>query len=256
MSKAHKKSLLFAILLFLISTGLMASPQQVYFLKANKAYSEGAFTTAAELYQKVVAFGYESPELYYNLGNSYFKLNDFAGAILWYERAKRIDPGNEDIHFNLKVANNKIADKIEPLPELFYKRWYNNIVQLFSVDAWAISGIVLLVFALGLGSVYLVSRALIFRKIGFWAGNILLILALLSFLFTWSGYLALRSTNQAIVFSPTITVKSSPDEKSTDLFVVHEGTKVRLLDNISGWYEIKIANGSVGWLPATALEKI
>ena len=252
----HMRYFLFIILFSFVSSGLMAEVQQVYMLKANKAYSEGAFTTAAELYQKVIASGYESPELYYNLGNSYFKLNEFASAILWYERAKRIDPGNEDINFNLNVANNKIADKIEPLPELLHKRWYFAMVRLFSVDAWAITGIVLLILALSCGSVYLISRVLLLRKIGFWAGFIILFIALISFLFACSGYTALKSTNEAIVFTPTITVKSSPDEKSTDLFVVHEGTKVRLLDNISGWYEIKIANGSVGWLPISALEKI
>ncbi len=252
----HMRHFLFIILFSFVSLGLMAEVQQVYMLKANKAYSEGAFTTAAELYQKVIASGYESPELYYNLGNSYFKLNEFASAILWYERAKRIDPGNEDINFNLNVANNKIADKIEPLPELLHKRWYFAMVRLFSIDAWAITGIVLLILALNCGSVYLISRVLLLRKIGFWTGFIILFIALISILFAWSGYTTLKSTNEAIVFTPTITVKSSPDEKSTDLFVVHEGTKVRLLDNISGWYEIKIANGSVGWLPVSALEKI
>jgi hypothetical protein len=113
-------------------------------------------------------------------------------------------------------------------------------------------------FIIGLlcGILYLASRVLILRKIGFWFGLGLLFMSGLAMTFAWSGYSFTKSTTEAIIFAPTITVKSSPDEKSTDLFVVHEGTKVRLLDHISGWYEIRIVNGSVGWHPASSLEKI
>ncbi|MEI7980551.1 MAG: tetratricopeptide repeat protein [Bacteroidota bacterium] len=251
-----KRFFLLCLGFFVLAFFASAGQEQALIIKANKAYSAGAYTNAIDTYKKVVAQGLESPELYYNLGNACFKLNDFASAILWYERAKRLDPGNEDIDFNLKVANNRIADKIEPLPELFYKRWFFSLVQLFPIDSWAWIGIVLFISALACGTIYLASRLLFLRKIGFWAGLAMLFLSLLSLLFSWSGYTVQQSTQEAIVFAPTITVKSSPDEKSTDLFVIHEGTKVRLLDNISGWYEIKIANGSVGWLPSASLEKI
>lgn len=243
------------IILFGVNAGF-ASVQRDNIFKGNKAYSTGSYSTAVDLYKTVVNAGYESPELFYNIGNSYFKMNDFANAILWYERAKRIDPSNEDIDFNLNVANTKISDKIEPLPELFYKRWFNALVQLFPVDSWAIMGIIFFIAGLLCGILYLASRVLILRKIGFWLGAALILIAGLSIGFAWSGYSFTKATSEAIVFAPTITVKSSPDEKSTDLFVIHEGTKVRLLDNISGWYEIRIANGSVGWLPANSLEKI
>lgn len=248
----------YAILLIMLLATLTgyASGQRDNVFKANKAYSDGAYSTAVEFYKKVVDAGFESPELFYNLGNAYFKLNDYANAILWYERAKRIDPGNEDIDFNLNVANTKISDKIEPLPEMFYKRWFNGLVRLFSVDAWAAMCIVMFITGLLCGVLYLASHVLVLRKIGFWLGLGLLFFSVISLIFAWSGYSFTKTTSEAIVFAPTITVKSSPDEKSTDLFVVHEGTKVRLMDNISGWYEIRIANGSVGWLPATSLEKI
>jgi len=244
------------IIFFLASLTGYSFGQQDYITKANKAYTAGSYTTAADLYNKVVVAGYEAPELFYNLGNTYFKMNDYAHAILWYERAKRLNPGNEDIDFNLNVANTKISDKIEPLPELFYKRWFNGVLQLFSVDAWATIGIVLFIAGLLAGVLYLASHILILRKIGFWSAFGLLFLAIFFLIFAWSSYIFTKSTTEAIVFAPTITVKSSPDDKSTDLFVVHEGTKVRLIDNINGWYEIRIANGSVGWLPLTSLEKI
>jgi len=249
------------ILIYIISfltlpVGLFASEQQIYIHKANRMYGNGSFTESVDLYKKVIALGNESPDLYYNLGNSYFKLNDYSNAILWYERAKRLDPGNEDIEFNLKVTNNKIADQIEPLPELFYKRWFRSLVNLFPSDTWARMGIILFILALASGSLYLLSRVLILRKFGFWVGAFILLFSIITILFSWNSYTTVKNANEAIIFTPTITIKSSPDEKSVDLFVLHEGTKVQIKDQIGSWYEIRIANGSVGWIPANTLEKI
>ncbi len=134
---------IFLLLLCSLQHVFSGDVEQVFIEKANRAYAAGAYTEAAANYKKVVDMGYESPDLYFNLGNACFKMNDYAGAILWFERAHRLDPGNEAIDFNLKVANSKIADKIEPLPDLFYKRWYKGVVTLFSADTWAVSGIVL-----------------------------------------------------------------------------------------------------------------
>jgi len=247
---------LFLLSLLFASLTLFADQQQIYIQQANKAYSVGSYTEAATLYKKVVLSGYESPDLYFNLGNTYFKLNDFANAILWYERAKRLDPGNEDLDFNLNVANNKIADKIEPLPELFYKRWINNVILMFPVDTWAGAAIVLFIIGLSAGILYLASRVLFLRKIGFWLGLTAIFLSLITLTIAWSGYHNLKNQNQAIIFTPTVTIKSSPDEKSVDLFVLHEGTRVDILDRIGNWLEIRIANGSVGWIQSGALEKI
>ena len=233
-----------------------AREQQKLVADANQAYSDGLYTEAVSLYSQVVASGLEAPELYYNLGNAYFKLNDMSHAILWYERAHRLDPGNENINFNLNVANNKISDKIDPLPLLFYVRWYQAVATLFPVSAWALQTIIFFILTLVCITLYFSSRRLILRKTGFWAGILLILLTLFTILFSVSGYHSMKSLHEAIVFDPTITVKSSPDEKSIDLFVLHEGTKVQLLDKIGTWYEVRIANGSVGWLPEQALEEI
>jgi tetratricopeptide (TPR) repeat protein len=244
------------LIMFLSALTSSASAEQLTIAKANKAYAEGSYSAAAELYQKVADDGYASPGLFYNLGNAFFKMNDYARAILWYERAKRLDPGNEDIDYNLNVANTRIYDKIEPLPELFYKRWFTGLVRLFPVDTWARMCVWLFIAGLAGLVLYMISRVLILRKTGFWSAICLFFLSLVVFLFAWSGYRHAASASAAIIFTPTITVKSSPDERSTDLFVLHEGTKVWLLDNIGSWYEIRIANGSVGWLPRASLEKI
>ncbi|MBC8316035.1 MAG: tetratricopeptide repeat protein [Bacteroidetes bacterium] len=250
------RSLLLASGLWLLALGLLAQEPQTIISEGNKAYTEGLYTDAIDYYKQVADAGFEAPELFYNLGNAYFKLNDYPHAILWYERARRLDPGNEDIDYNLNVANSKIADKIDPLPDLFYVRWYWSIVNLFPINTWAIQTIVCFILTLVAISLYFISRRLFLRKTGFRAAILFLALTLFILLFSVSGYHRMKTLHEAIVFDPTITVKSSPDEKSVDLFVIHEGTKVQLLDKIGEWYEIRIANGSVGWLPEESFEEI
>jgi tetratricopeptide (TPR) repeat protein len=253
--KKDIKKIIFVLLM--LSSGMaFATTQELTIAKANKAYSDGYFANAAELYKSVISGGYESAELYYNLGNASYKMNDYASAILYYEKARKLDPGNEDVNFNLKIANTKITDKIEPIPELFYKRWYRDLVESFSVDQWAKIGLASLFLGLVAGLLFVMSRQLFLRKAGFWVGIVLVFIGLLSFLFAWQGYDEFKNRKSAIIFTPTVTIKSSPDEKSVDLFVLHEGAKVELIDNIGGWFEIRIANGSVGWLPSSSVERI
>ena len=250
------KKIALLIVVFILTIVSFASENQLIIARANKAYTDGMFNNAVELYKQVLTSGNESWELYYNLGNSYYKLNDFASAILNYEKARKLNPGNEDINFNLKVANNKIADKIEPLPEMFYKRWHRSLVELFPVDTWAMIVILSFILSLVSGLLYFISQRIYLKKIVFWAGVVFFLFSLLSFHLSYQNYQALQDNTEAIIFTPTVTIKSSPDEKSIDLFVLHEGTKVRILDNIGNWYEIRIANGSVGWLPVSSIEKI
>jgi len=246
----------FLFLLVVVSFTAFASGNQLVISKGNTAYSAGNYQEAIKCYTSLVSEGLESPDLYYNLANSYFKLSDIPHAILWYERAKRLDPGNEDISFNLNVANSKITDKIEPLPEFFLKRWLKTVTNLFSMDFWAVSGIAFIVVALLFFSLYLASRVLLLRKLGFWAGFSTLLFSIVFLLFAWFSYRSLKSDQSAIIINPTVTVKSSPDEKSTDIFVIHEGCKIQLIDHIGNWHEIRIANGSVGWVEQGNFEKI
>jgi hypothetical protein len=224
--------------------------------KGNKAYADGLYSNALDCYKQAAGGGMESAELYYNMGNACFKMNDIPSSILYYERALKLDPGNEDCAFNLKIANSRISDKIEAIPEMFYKRWFATLTGLLSSDAWAKLSILLLVLSLVCATLYFISRVVILRKGGFWLGSILLFLALVFLVFSYRNYMTVKSQDYAIVFSPSVTVKSSPDDKSVDLFVLHEGSKVRVMDHIGNWYEIRIANGSVGWLPTSSIERI
>jgi len=240
----------------LLYSGVRAEDPKILVSNANKAYADGMYAQAAELYKKVADDGYASPGLFFNLGNACFKMNDIPSAILWYERARKLSPGDEAINYNLNVANSKISDKIEPVPELFYKRWYTSVLELFSSDAWAWITVVLFLLTCASGVLYVVSRPMFVRKTAFWAAAGLAVLFLLSCQLSWKSYSVLKNTREAIIMTPVVTVKSSPDEKSIDLFVLHEGSKVTLLDRIGKWYEIRIANGSVGWLPDDTMEQI
>jgi tetratricopeptide (TPR) repeat protein len=246
----------FLIILLFISYGLFAADDDALVVKANKAYSAGAYQQAATLYQQVVSNGFEASELYYNLGNAYFKCNDMPSAILYYEKALKLNPRDEYVKNNIQVANTKITDKILPLPELFYQRWWNALQNLFEMDTWAIILIVNVVLFFIAISFYLISNTMLIRKASFWCGILLFIFSTFSFLFASNRYHTLTRQKEAIIFSPSLTVKSSPDDNSTDLFILHEGTKVSVTDKVGQWREVKIANGSVGWVKAETFREI
>ena len=244
------------IFLSLIFQSAFSANIDTIFSKANHEYANEMYADAIEDYHLIIQNGYESAELYFNLGNAYFKTNDIPSAILYYEKAKKLDPNNEDINFNLNVANTQIVDKIEPVPELFIKQWWRSIYNLFSADTWAIVSIAGFIMFFILLAFYLLSKQIVIRKSAFYTGLIVLLITLFTFTVAFQKYNLLKHRKEAIVFTPTITVKSSPSQNSVDLFVIHEGSKVRIIEEVGGWYEIKIANGSVGWLPADALKDI
>jgi tetratricopeptide (TPR) repeat protein len=244
------------IILLLIASVAHADDNAALLEKGNNAYKGKFYQQAIDCYLKVVKAGFEAPQLYYNLGNAYYKLNDYPSAILYFEKAKRLRPGDEDIIFNLKVANTKITDKIDAIPEFFLVRWYKGLLNIFSFNTWAILGIILLVVFLGIFTLYLFSTTLKIRKLAFWFSALPFILTILFFIFAQTQFSSLNNTTEAIIFSPSVTAKSTPDANSTDLFVIHEGTKVKVTDNVGEWSEIKIENGSKGWVSTSTFKVI
>ncbi len=248
---------LFIILLVLASAQMLrADDNSILMQEAIKDYDEGRYTQAIELYQKVVENGFESAALYYNMGNAYFKNNNMASAILYYEKALKLDPTDEDARFNLKIANSRIVDKIESVPEIFYVRWWKNLTTAFTVDGWGWVSVIALALFLAMLLGFLLSRILWFKKLTFWLGIVMIVITVFSYSLANHRYNSFMKDHEAIVFTPTVTVKSSPSETSIDLFVIHEGTKVQLSDHVGEWYEVKIANGSQGWLKETDIRKI
>jgi tetratricopeptide (TPR) repeat protein len=223
---------------------------------AHQQYNEANFDSALVVYRNIYEAGYTSAELLYNIGNTYYKLRQIPSAILFYERALKLAPNDPDIIHNLAIANNRIIDKIEPVPQLFFKNWWETFYKMFSADWWAIISLIFLALFLSLLFIFIISENRSIRKVSFFSGLLILLITIGTFGMASQKYYYTKSINEAIVFTPTITVKSSPSASSVDLFVLHEGTKVSLLDEVDGWKEIKIANGSVGWMPSESLKGI
>ena len=243
-----KRYTLFILLSLFAFMGKAQESVDVWFEQANAAYNSGNYDSAKIIYEKILATDMESVPLYYNLGNAYYKMHEYPMAIYYYEKALKLDPSNEEVQTNLAIANHAIVDKIEPVPQSFIVRGWRNARASLSGNQWAWCSIVF--FALLLVSLFLFlrSRKVGLRKLGFFAGLVFLLAFGLSVVFAAQLKVASEKQYQAILMTPTVTVKSSPSETSVDLFVLHEGTKVSILETTKGWCKIKIANGSVGWL--------
>ncbi len=219
-----------------------------WFNQANAAYNSGNYETAVEFYEKILATDMESVPVYYNMGNAYYKMREYPMAIYSYEKALKLDPSNEEVRTNLEIANLAIVDKIEPVPQSFIERWWRSLRAMCSSDRWAWWSVAAFALLLVCLFMFLRSRRVGMRKLGFFMGIIFLIVFAFSVVFAAQLKHAANTQDQAIVMTPTVTVKSSPSDDGVDLFVLHEGTKVSVLESSNGWNKIRIANGSVGWL--------
>lgn len=239
---------------FITSKAEAQKPEEL-FIKANELYNQSAYDSAAKVYEKIINQGYSSAELYYNLGNTYYKLGNYPMAILYYEKSLKLNPNNEDTKNNIEIARAFISDKIEAVPELFIKTWWNELSNLFTLNTWAIISLLILGCLLTAIFLYITSRTRTLRKSMFFTIIFLIILTACTFSISTKKYKYIKSNNEGIIMTPTITVKSSPSISSVDLFVLHEGSKVKILDNTGEWEKIKIANGSIGWIPNSVLIK-
>jgi tetratricopeptide (TPR) repeat protein len=226
------------------------------FTTANEHYIEGRFDKAAELYQMLVDSGFNNAELYFNLGNAYFKLNRIPYAIVNYERANMLNPGDEDIQFNLEYTRTFTIDRIEPLPVFFLTQWYRNIRAVLTSNGWAIASLVFLGFTMLLLLFFWFSFSPWLKRISFAFAILALSLGVLSSVFSYQEKTRTALRNQAIIFKPVVTVKSSPGDTGKDIFILHSGTKVQITKAIGQWVEIRIADGNKGWILAESLELI
>jgi len=224
--------------------------------EADSAYTGGHYQQAISAYEQLLKQG-ASAELYYNLGNAYYRTEDITRAVINYERALLLSPADRDIRFNLQMARSKTIDKITPEPEMFFVTWYRSLVNLASVDGWARMSIVTLALAIGLLLVYLFTARLWLRKVGFFGALLMLAVFVLSNVFAYQQKQALVYRSGAVVTAPAVTVKSTPDKKGTDLFILHEGTKVTITDgSMKAWKAIRIADGKEGWIETKQIEMI
>lgn len=225
-------------------------------LQANQHYMSQEYEKAIQLYEQVISAGLESAQLYFNLGNAYYKTMDTPRAMLFFERAKLLAPHHEDIDFNIRVARQFIVDNIEELPQPFFVRWRTSVVNMAPADTWArISLAGFLAFLVLLGAFFFSPVSWV-KRLTFWSAVLMITLSGFSFSFANRQKKALVERNYGIIFSPRVTVKSSPSTTGTDLFLIHEGLKVQITDSLNSWKEIRIPDGNKGWLPDSCVVRI
>ena len=251
-----RKYIAFLILALFVLTSSAAPSAQALKAEADKAYSQERYAQAAKLYLQLTCMG-ESDVVCYNLANTYYRMDSIANAILWYERALLLNPADSDIRFNLRMARSKTVDKIVPEEEMFFVRWYRSLLNLMSVDAWVWLGIVFFVLALTGWFVYFMAGRVLWRKVGFFGSLFFLVASACSNIFAWQQTESLEHRNRAIVMQSSVVVKSTPNAAGTDLFLLHSGTSLQILDrSMKDWCQIRLSDGKEGWIPVSAIAVI
>ena len=252
MKKGGKKVATLVLLLLLAPLATQAATKA----EADSAYANGNYQAAIKGYEALLKQG-SSAEVYYNLGNAYYRTENITRAVINYERALLLSPGDNDIRFNLQIARSKTIDKVVPESEMFFVTWYRSLVNLMSVDGWGRTALVSLALVIILFLVYLFSARVWMQKVGFFGGFVMMVLFVCSNFFAWQQRQQQLYRKGAIVVAPSVSVKSTPAQNGTDLFVLHEGTYVVVTDgSMQNWREVRLADGKKGWLESKKIEMI
>ncbi len=247
--------LIYIFLINVLSLRAQSSADSL-FEQGNAAYNEGDYIKAASLYKKTLKLGQHSAALYFNLGNSFYRLNNVAESIYYFEKAKQLLPNDKDIQVNSSFAQNMTIDAIELLPESQLEQFQNRILNSFVFTTWTWLTIVLIWIFAALFLAYIFSKSTQFKRTFFFSSLIILIFFITSFIITFSLDQKEKKMDYAILFSNQIDAWSEPNQLGDLLFTLHEGTKVQILDGLAEWQKIRIANGSEGWVKNASLKKI
>ena len=248
--RAPKASIVLLLLLLPLTAGAATKAD------ADSAYAAGRYQDAIKGYEALLKQG-ASADLYYNLGNAYYRSEDITRAVLNYERAFQLSPGDKDIRHNLQMARSKTIDKITPETEFFFVTWMRALVNVMSVDDWARTALIALALAIVLALVYLFSDVVWLRKLGFFGGGLLLLFFVVSNVFAFLQRQELVHRRGAIIMGSAVNVKSTPAQNGTDLFILHEGTRVDIIDDqMQQWKQVHVADGKEGWVEAKQIEAI
>ncbi len=224
--------------------------------EANSHYSKGNYSDAAKLYEKVLKTKGVAPELYFNLANAYYKSSEIAPAILNYERALRLSPTFEDARYNLEIAQLKVLDNINQNQSFFIGRWVDRFIKILNSNQWFYVSVILFLLALISSFVFVFGPTRLVRKIFFYVGLGIFVFSFTFFVFSGIRKDQMLNHHEAIIMSGVVSVKGSPDKSGTELFQLHEGTKVSVKSTLGKWTEIKLANGNVGWVEQENIERI
>lgn len=248
------KKFIYTIMFAALSLAVSAQTDKV---AADSAYVKGDYKAAIEIYESLVANNGESADVYYNLGNAYYKSENIAKAVLNYERALLLNPDDEDIRFNLELARSKTVDKVAPEYKFFLMEWLEGIINLLSISAWSILAVVSFVVMLLTLLLFLFGKSVSTKKTGFIIALFSLFITIFANLSALHRYHYLTERNDAVIMEPSVTAKSTPSNSGTELFVIHEGRKVKISDDsMREWTEIELEDGNKGWIPSSSLERI
>ena len=244
------------ITLILLSSGVLAKSPEFLFAQGNKAYNFGSYQEAITSYELILEAKVHSAELYYNLGNSYYRIGKVGESVFYFEKAKLLKPDSKEIETNLQFAQNMSLDAIEFLPESFINKLTNQIISLFSISIWAKALICLSWTSSLLFVFYLMRTNTVWKRIYFSSFWLLMIGFITLFSITYSKNNIEKKQISGIIFESEINIWGEPNERSEILFVLHEGTKVEVLDSLGSWNKIKIANGSEGWIDSSSIRNL
>jgi len=253
-AKKEHKLLIFMVFCLFFSFGYSQTANQD-FEKGNKAYAAGDYQQAIDAYKKVEDAGQASAALYYNLGNANYKLNKIAPSVYNYERALQLKPNDVDIKNNLVFAQNMTIDAVTPLPQNTFTKWYNNILNLLSLDGWAMLAVILILVFMGSFIAYRFAYATVKKRLFFTTTSVALLFSLSALFFAFRSQMRMKNDRNAIVFSPSAEVRAEPRQSSDEAFVLHEGTKVLILSENEKWQEIRLVDGKEGWIPKTDIKE-
>ncbi len=244
------------LIIFLYPALLFASQAEELMNEANQLYQDGDFAGAIEKYETVVKNNYESDALFYNLGNAYFKSGILGRAILNYERALELAPNDEDIAYNLKIVRARTVDKIQEVPQIFLVRWWDSLVASLTISGWAAVVVVIFILFLVAAGSWFILKNYLARQWSLVFVSVFLGLFIFTSVCLYSKISKEGGSSFGVLLAETVSAKVSPDEKSDDVFVIHEGVKFRVEDQLYNWAKIKLADGKVGWLPKDYYEEI
>lgn len=249
-------SWLFLSFFVLCSFSTNAEEKHERFDRANKAYAKGNFEEAQRDYAATIQDGTHSFAVYYNLGNTYYRLGDLGHAVLYYEKARKLKPGNEEVKANIALVNSKLTDKVEPQPEFFLFRVWRGLFMALSLNTFAVLSLVFVWIAVGAFVLYLFGKQLQLKKIGFYASIALSFLAMLCMFFGNRQSSFLEQNKEGIIIPSSVTVKSAPEGNAKVLFIIHTGLKIKILEEQDSWVKIQLPNGNTGWAPQSDLVRI
>ncbi|MEW6193895.1 MAG: tetratricopeptide repeat protein [Bacteroidota bacterium] len=247
---------LITLLLFSFATISFAQSPEELMQQGNKFYQDSRYESAIITYRKILSQGFESSSLYHNLGNAYFKNGQIGSAILFYEKGLKLSPGDEDLAYNLRIANLRTVDKITEVPKLFIVQWWDILVTSFSFSGWSIIVIIIYLIFLGGIAFYLLSRKFNLQRLGFITSSSTLAILIISVVVLIARYEHDSTADYGILTEQIYAAKVSPDIKSNDAFVIHEGIKFSVEDKVNDWVKIKLADGKIGWVEKRSFEQI